>query len=233
MEDILKTQNTNCEQSDPTNPPINKGVECICTTKRGIARHQKLLEVATEAFLKNGYDGASVNEIVKEAGGSLGTLYRLFGNKLGLFEAVLKIKTSELFDDFESEEVWTNDIKTNLLNFGRRLQSLAYKPDGLSLYKIVIAENSIDKQDIQKIFYTHGPQRANRILSSYLKKQVNNNKMRIQNCDIAASQLLEMIKAPLMKRMLGIEISQEELDTALNQGVDIFLRGTLINSNAN
>ncbi|KDN95654.1 TetR/AcrR family transcriptional regulator [Hydrogenovibrio marinus] len=229
MEDILKTQNANCEQTDSSEAPFNKGVDCICTTKRGIARHQKLLEVATAAFLKNGYDGASVNEIVKEAGGSLGTLYRLFGNKLGLFEAVLKIKTSELFDDFESEDVWTDDIRTSLLKFGRRLQSVAHKPDGLSLYKIVVAENSIDKQEIQQIFYTHGPQRANRLLSSYLKKQVNCNKMRIQNCDIAANQLLEMIKAPLMKCLLGIETTQEELDTALHQGVDIFLRGTLVN----
>lgn len=228
MEDNLQTQN----KDEQLTPSQNAGVECICTTKRGIARHQKLLEVATKAFLENGYAGASVNEIVKEAGGSLGTLYRLFGNKLGLFEAVLKIKTSEIFDEFESDGVWTDDIKTSLLNFSRRLQQVAISPDGISIYRLVIAENSLDKQEIQKIFYTYGPQRANRILSTYLSKLVKANKLKIQDCDLAAYQLLEMVKAPFyLKALLGEEIKEGELETALQQGVDIFLKGTLINHN--
>lgn len=221
-------KNTDINNSDTYYQSDNTVGECICTTKRGIARHQKLLEVATQAFLKNGYDRASVNEIVKEAGGSLGTLYRLFGNKLGLFEAVLKKKTSDIFDDFESDDVWTDDIETSLLNFGRKLQPVAISPDGIGIYRLVIAENSLDKEKIQKIFYTYGPQRANRILSTYLAKQVKSKKMQISDCDIAAYQLLEMIKGPLyIKSLLGEKVEHDELEKTLHQGVSIFLKGTL------
>lgn len=205
--------------------------DCICTTKRGIARHQKLLEVATKTFLENGYDRASVNEIVKEAGGSLGTLYRLFGNKLGLFEAVLQKKTSEIFDDFESDAVWTDDIRSSLLNFGRRLQSVAISPDGIAIYRLVVAENSLDREKIQKIFYNHGPLRANRILSTYLAKQVRANKLYIDDCDIAAYQMLEMVKGPVyIKSLLGEAVDDDELEKTLQQGIDIFLKGTLTQS---
>ncbi|MDX1796652.1 MAG: TetR/AcrR family transcriptional regulator [Hydrogenovibrio sp.] len=211
-------------QTTETNNPI----ECPCTTKRGIARHQKLLEVAGETFLKNGYSGASVNEIVKKAGGSLGTLYQLFGNKLGLFEAVLKVKTSEVFDEFDSDAVWTEDIEASLLKFGRKLQRVALSGDGIALYRLVLAENSLDQEHIQKIFYTYGPQRATDILSSYFAKLVKNKRMKPMDCKLAAYQLLEMIKAPFYLRfMLGESIPEEELEAGLQQSVKLFLNGAL------
>lgn len=41
-------------------------------------------------FLEHGYEAASVNDVVRLAGGSLATLYAQFGNKEGLFLAVMQ-----------------------------------------------------------------------------------------------------------------------------------------------
>ena len=46
------------------------------------------LQAAREVFLEQGYEAASVNDVVRRAGGSLATLYAQFGNKEGLFQAV-------------------------------------------------------------------------------------------------------------------------------------------------
>lgn len=50
----------------------------------------KLLDVAAVHFLEHGYQGASLDVIGAEAAVGRGTLYRHFGNKAGLFGAVMR-----------------------------------------------------------------------------------------------------------------------------------------------
>ncbi len=54
-------------------------------TPRGEARRSALLEAAREVFLEQGYEGASIEEIVRRVGGSKASLYAYFGSKQGLF----------------------------------------------------------------------------------------------------------------------------------------------------
>src|SRR5271170_7734970 len=52
---------------------------------RSQLRNDKLRKVAAGLFLKNGYDGVTVDKIVALAGGSKTTVYSEFGGKCGLF----------------------------------------------------------------------------------------------------------------------------------------------------
>ena len=49
-----------------------------------------ILETAIEAFANHGYAGANVNKIAKEAGFSVGVLYKYYDDKEGLFLACVK-----------------------------------------------------------------------------------------------------------------------------------------------
>lgn len=51
-------------------------------------RQSAILDAAESLFLEQGYDRTSLAEIVKRSGGSLATLYELFGNKQGLLHAI-------------------------------------------------------------------------------------------------------------------------------------------------
>lgn len=196
-------------------------------TKRGQARQQKLLEVAERAFLQNGYAATSVNQIVREAGGSLGTLYRQFGNKLGLFEAVFKKKSQEIFGPFDGDAQWQDDIAQSLYTFGYTLQHVALSSDGVAIYRLVVSENNLDQGEIQKIFYKHGPQTAIKVLARFLEKQVKAQRLRPLHCELAAQQFLEMIKGPFILRALfGEVITDAELDIALKQAIELFLNGS-------
>lgn len=55
---------------------------------RGVARRQGFLRAARAVFLEQGYEAASVNDVVCVAGGSLATLYAQFASKENLFLAV-------------------------------------------------------------------------------------------------------------------------------------------------
>ena len=50
-----------------------------------------MIEAAESLFLEQGYDATSLAAIVKRSGGSLATLYELFGNKQGLLRAIIEL----------------------------------------------------------------------------------------------------------------------------------------------
>jgi len=205
-------------------PAIQKVAEP--SNKRGLARQQKFLETAEEMFLTQGYASTSVNEVVRLAGGSLVTLYRMFGNKLGLFEAVFRKKTMTFFNELEEGVVWSDDIERSLLGFGEHMQSVILRSDGIAIYRLVLMENNADQQEIQRIYYKYGPQVAIKMLANYLDKQVDADKVVIQDTYLAAAQFMEMIKGPFVNRLLfGEVISEKEVHSALVQGVQIFMKG--------
>ncbi|MBO1924838.1 TetR/AcrR family transcriptional regulator [Thiomicrorhabdus sp. 6S3-12] len=220
------TQNPANQSTDKE--PVEQTKPEVSTNKRGLERRKKLLEVAEKHFFSFGYAGTSVNEIVKEAGGSLNTLYRYFGNKLGLFEAVFKLKTDELFTPFAHMDFWQDDIETNLFRFGECLQRVTSTPDGIAIYRLVVTENNFEQSEIQRIFYQLGPQTGIRILGDYLQRMKDKGKLDLEDPYLAASQFIEMIKGPfLYPRLFGETIEEQQLHQALKQAIHIFLNGCL------
>ena len=57
--------------------------------EQGRATRRELVAIATRLFATNGYDGTSVDDVLREAGISRGALYHHFAGKDALFEAVL------------------------------------------------------------------------------------------------------------------------------------------------
>jgi AcrR family transcriptional regulator len=72
---------------------------------------RKLIEVARNHFTERGYADAALEDIVQEAELTRGALYHHFGNKKGLFLAVLETVQKEVAERVEtqaesSEDVW-------------------------------------------------------------------------------------------------------------------------------
>jgi len=53
-------------------------------------KQEKILQAALELFAKEGYNATSTNKVAKRAGVSEGLIFRHFGNKEGLLEAIMK-----------------------------------------------------------------------------------------------------------------------------------------------
>ena len=68
---------------------LSRTERTLAPTERGEATRRHLLQVASEAFAKNGYAGASLNDIIKEAGVTKGGFYFHFPSKEALAMAVL------------------------------------------------------------------------------------------------------------------------------------------------
>jgi AcrR family transcriptional regulator len=63
-------------------------------------RKAALIEAATEAFARHGYDAATTREIAERAGCAEGLIHRYFGGKHGLLLAIIGDKARGLMTDF-------------------------------------------------------------------------------------------------------------------------------------
>ena len=104
------------------------------------ARKEKILDAALSEFSKNGYDNASLNSIIREAGISKGSLYYYFEDKTDLYVTVLKKSMAEVFQEIGNlEEIKSaGDFWAGLENYCKRNIHLAIEnPDIMRLIREV------------------------------------------------------------------------------------------------
>lgn len=65
---------------------------------------EKILKVAKELFIKNGYNATTTGDIVKYSGSSKGNLYYHFKTKENLFLEIINIEHEEWFAKWHEEE---------------------------------------------------------------------------------------------------------------------------------
>lgn len=199
-------------------------------TPKGLERQKRILDAARQVFLEQGYDNASINDIMCRAGGSLSTLYRLFGNKLGLFEAMMTQTSNRVFaafDAFECSVKLKETPEQSLKRYAHMLLDQVLSPEAVGLYRLIMSDCGSEREHIQSLFYSQGPKRINEKLSAYLQQQVDQGTMQIQDIELAAFQFVDMVKGNLQLRALtGQTISDEERNRVVDHAVDLFLHGT-------
>ncbi len=107
---------------------------------RGVARRHAFLDAAREVFLEQGYEAASVNDVVRIAGGSLATLYAQFGNKEGLFLAVAQDQHERFVRAITPDCVDDLPLEQGLQVIGEKFLKTILERDHLSFYRITVGE---------------------------------------------------------------------------------------------
>src|SRR6185503_8557316 len=85
---------------------------------RGEARRQAILRAAFDLFVERGYGGVTMGDIVGRAGGSLTTLYELFGSKERLFEEILVDFEADLTAPLDDQALDEKSIEKALTRLG-------------------------------------------------------------------------------------------------------------------
>src|ERR1700691_6083052 len=82
-------------------------------------RREQIIAVATELFLAHGLDGVSVDAVVQSAGGSKSSVYSYFGNKEGLFIAVVERLCSAILVPLAAIDVTGLSLEDGLTKIAR------------------------------------------------------------------------------------------------------------------
>lgn len=188
-------------------------------------KRRQILEGARLVFLRDGFDGASMNDIARVAGVSKGTLYVYFESKIALFEALIRHERRQqaecmcvICDD-------GGDLRSVLVAFGTSLVENITRPTSLAQVRTVAAV--VDKfPQLGRAFYEAGPQVALDRLAAYLDQFAVSGELAIEDVGHAAAQLIELMTAGLFKRvMFGVvdTLPPEEIADKVGRNVDVFL----------
>jgi TetR/AcrR family transcriptional regulator, mexJK operon transcriptional repressor len=138
-------------------------------TEEVAARAERLLDVATEVFLEQGFKGASMSEIARRAGASKQTLYARYPSKAALFAALVERKAERLFAAIGPLGEGRS-LRDTLVHCGSELLELIVSEDARGVHRVVIAE-CVEFPELGKIFWERGPGRTRAMLADYLRAQ--------------------------------------------------------------
>lgn len=194
----------------------------IAPPKRDLKR-EAILSIALQVFLKEGYAAASMSTIAARLGGSKGTLYNYFRSKGDLFAAVIQNQT-DLYQD-QLFDVQDQDLRSYLVELGRRFARLMIGEDVIALHRIVVAE-AVRFPEIGQALYEAGPKRGRKRLEVYFCKAMEEGRMKPGDPERAAEQAIELCLAGLYRRRLwnvGPVPTEEEIEANVQAGVSTFM----------
>lgn len=195
--------------------------------RRSQERREALLQSAAKVFLEKGYEATSIDDIIGAAGGSKRSIYSEFGNKQGLFSAIVTQSADRALSALVLEEIEGRDLPTTLRAFGRNLMEVHMSPDLIGIYRIAVTEAN-RFPDLVRSFYDQGPGRATCRLSKVLEQAAGRGEIRASDCELAAGQFVALIRDNLhLQVVLGLRSapSKKEMHVAVDSAVDLFLHG--------
>jgi TetR/AcrR family transcriptional repressor of mexJK operon len=188
-------------------------------------KFDQVIEGARSVFMREGFEGASVDEIARFAGVSKATLYSYFPDKQHLFLAVLQTECAQ-----QAEVEFLND--TNDLSVEQTLHAICttlitffLSRFGQDMFRVCVAEAQ-RFPELGRAFYDSGPKKWGRKIALYLDSPKAQSTLRIDDSMLAADQLAQLCRADLMLKVLfGIQNnpSAEEIDRVAAEAVKTFL----------
>lgn len=122
--------------------------------------HAAILAAAEEVFLRDGYVGASMDEVAKLAGASKQTVYKHFGSKQQLFIDLVTSMTVMTGDPVGHETVDASaPVAETLTAHAVEMLNAVLTPRILRLRRLVIGEAN-RFPELGKALFEHGPARA-------------------------------------------------------------------------
>jgi len=205
-----------------TSPATIKATAVRRTTYRGVQRGEQLLSTATTLFLEHGYAGVSVDEIVKQCGGSKTNVYRQFGDKEGMFVAAIEALCKEFLREFNALDLAQANLADGLHKLGRALLRQLVQPRHIAFQRLVLAESGRFPRLAQS-WFDAGPKTTQAAIARFLGTRLSLNEAGLSMAARHFHDLL--VSSPVLLATLGRPLSTRQLTQHLDQTVSLFIQG--------
>ena len=185
----------------------------------------QVLEGARQVFMTDGFEGANVDDIAKQAGVSKATLYSYFPDKRLLFMEVVNQECAR-----QSQSAIDNiDISAPprdvLRQAGRHFLHFLTSQFGQQVFRICVAES--DRfPEIGRAFYCSGPERMRAEMVGYFTESIARGELEITDLTLAADQFAELCKADLWPQLVfGVVslVNEADIERIVDSAVETFL----------
>ncbi|HEV7943483.1 MAG TPA: TetR/AcrR family transcriptional regulator [Solirubrobacteraceae bacterium] len=187
----------------------------------------RILEVATELFLTEGYGSTSIEAVAARARISKRTFYHRFHDKAALFAAVVH----RIIENIRPppgvpllEGATLQEILRRLAGFILRA---ALSPQAIALHRLVTAEAARFPNLIRAVYDEGWAQEATKLIGDLLARELPDARLTVELRSFAAAQFLHMVVAQPQRRTMGVGVpmTPSELDAWADHAVNLFLNG--------
>jgi len=182
----------------------------------------RILSAAAQVFAAQGYARATTRALAAAAGVNEVTLFRRFGNKQGLFAAVIDRFAAPAMTA-EMEAQLSGDLRLDLGMMARALAGLMVQREGA--VRMMLCE-SAHFPELREVLVKN-PRQLRQMLASYLKQRMEDGQVRPMHAEATAQAFWGMffaygISLGILDESLSPAI---DLDELVDHFVDIFVNG--------
>ncbi len=214
-------------------------------------RAERILKVATRAFLTHGYAATSIETIAVTAGVAKRTLYARWRDKPALFRAVLErlmarwlalpeppppaasAPQRRAHEQRPPEQgvpeppaAQANQLEAALLQTATRVLAVALQPDALALHRLMIAESG-RFPELAEMVRQSGAAAGMARIAGLLAAEMLAGRLASLDPEVAAEQFLYLVLTGPQRRALGLAPPLDAVAVAAwaRQAVALFLHG--------
>ena len=192
-------------------------------TKPG-RKYEKVRDGAAVIFLRDGYAGASVDEITRAAGVSKATLYSYFPEKSVMFREAILAEVCDAFRESPFDKPRDGHAADILPNVLTNLADWAAAKQRLRLLRVITAEGvrfPTVAAAYEKSLYI----RIINPLAKMIETWIDRGQIDVHDSDRSARQLVAMVTGQVQQHAMlaGTEFTKEQLSTFAQGAARLFL----------
>jgi AcrR family transcriptional regulator len=191
-------------------------------------RRLEILEAAQHVLAERGYRATSMLEIARRAKASKETLYAWFGNKRGLFAALVRSNAAAINDTLlcglERQE---EDLRVTLTAFASELLRLLLSARALAVNRAAISEAATGDTTLGQILVANGRDNTVPRLVACLEAHRGKGRLTFDDSEEAAGTLIGLVVGDLqVRRLLGVLAMPEDSEVRARaaKAVEHFLK---------
>ena len=196
---------------------------------KDLGKRAAILEAAKQMFTRQGFDGASMDQIAAAAGVSKLTVYSHFGDKETLFGAAVKshCETGLPASLFEARP--DIPLRERLLAVARAFYGMITSPEAIAGHRMLCTPQ-LAGSPLSRLFWEAGPERVQNSFGTLLERRIASGELDIEsNPDAvhrAATQFCVLLKGePHAMLVFGCgDVDPADVEAHLTASVDMFMR---------
>ncbi|MCX8996887.1 TetR/AcrR family transcriptional regulator [Rhizobiaceae bacterium BDR2-2] len=189
-------------------------------------KREKILDGARTVFMAQGFDAASMNDIVREAGVSKGTIYVYFENKEQLFGALIARERDRFATEMRKAVARYDHVEEALDHYGRALTAHMCGKGTICAMRNVIAVAG-RMPGLTRGFFRSAPATIRTVLKEMIDREVKNGRLVAEDTDLAARQFIDLATGTFLKFRLFGEMPEpptpEEIAYTTGEAVKTFM----------
>jgi len=188
-------------------------------------KYEDVLGGAREIFLRDGFEGASVDDIARAAGVSKATLYSYFSDKRELFREVTRVECERMAETTLARIDFNAPPREVFTTAANSLTRFLLSNFSLQMFRTCVAE-AARFPELGQAFYQNGPEMGRARMVVYLKLAIERGQLHDVDPDMIAEQFSELCRARLWSRAIfGVQtsFSEAEINEVANHAVETVL----------